>query len=625
MVKIDINKIELVWPAKFDDKGKIKNIDRLYLPFQIIERIDEAQSIREAKIDGVQKTLFDYWNINENVMDKEWKNKLIWGDNKIVMSSLLEKFAGKINLIYIDPPFTTGADIKLKIKLGTNNEETDKEHSILEEKAYRDTWGSGFDFYLRYMYERLVLMRELLAENGSIYIHLDWHVGHYIKLIMDEIFGYDNFRNEIVWRYGKMASSTRKFLSNHDIVLFYSKTDKFIFNPQFLKLDKPIRRLAREVKDGRLVNKKDKNGKLVYINKDIKIIDDVWDDIPIVMHASPQFLDFSTQKPENLLKRIILTSSNPEDLVADFFCGSGTTLAVAEKLNRKWIGCDLSRYSIHLTRKRLQEIKNSKDLIKEKSTYNNKVKPFEIINLGKYERQLWQDNSFSGKDKQTILYEYLAFILKLYGAKPIMGFTYIHGKKGKALIHIGSVNSPVTIEEILSSIKETIQAGTNELHILGWEWEMGLHDLIEKEATKEGIKLVLKLISNEVIEEEAVRKGDVRFFDLAYLKTNTHINGKTVSIELTDFVIPNIDLIPKDVREKITKWSDYIDYWAVDFNFKEDTFVNQWTSYRTKKNRVLKLISESYTYNENGTYKILVKVIDIFGNDTSQVFEIEVK
>jgi adenine-specific DNA-methyltransferase len=192
-------------------------------------------------------------------------------------------------------------------------------------------------------------------------------------------------------------------------------------------------------------------------------------------------------------------------------------------------------------------------------------------------------------------------------------------------VHIGSVDAPVTIDEILTALKESASAGVKELHILGWEWEMGLHELLEVEAQKEGIKLILKLIPNETMEAEAVRKGDVRFFDLAYLKTDTKVNGNKATIDLTDFVIPNTELIPNEVREKIKKWSDYVDYWAVDFNFQNDTFVNQWTSYRTRQDRSLKLKSDPYTYKDSGKYRILVKVIDIFGIDTTQSFEVEVK
>jgi len=621
----DKNYAELIWNKKYvnlkkDNKAPIEKPGPF--PFQIVE------SINTPRIEGKGRdtlTLFDFWSGNEpDSLEKGWKNKLIWGDNKLVMSSLLNKFAGKINLIYIDPPFATGADFKFRIHIGEQAERIIKKHSILEEKAYRDTWGGGLDSYLRYMYERLVLMKELLTESGSIYIHLDWHIGHYFKVMMDEIFGYDNFINEIIWRYGKMASSKKKYLSNHDIILFYSKTREYYFKPQLTKLDKPIKRLARTVKDGRLVNLKDEYGKLVYIEKHEKLVDDVWDDIPTVMHANPNFLDFSTQKPEALLKRIILTSSNPGDVIADFFCGSGTALVVAEKLGRRWIGCDLSRYAIHLTRKRLLEINKSKDLLKDKKIYNKSANPFEILNLGKYERQYWQIKTFKNKDEKQILYEYLSFILKLYEAEPITGFNHIHGRKGNALVYIGSVDSPITISEVLNAIKGCKSLEQKELHILGWEWEMGLNQSIQVIAGREGIKLKLRIIPNDVLESQAVERGDIRFFELAYFRADMEVQDRKLKLKLVDFVIPHTDLIPEDVKNKITRWTHWIDYWAVDFNFQNDTFNNTWTSYRSRKDKSLKLIVE-HKYDKPGKYTIFVKVIDIFGVDTSQIYDVDIK
>ncbi|MEA1963988.1 MAG: DNA methyltransferase, partial [Candidatus Aerophobetes bacterium] len=567
-----------------------------------------------------------------NTFEEGWKNKLIWGDNKLVISSLLENFAGKINLIYIDPPFATGAEFKFRVQVGDENEQITKEHSILEEKAYRDTWGSGWDSYLRMMYERLCLMKELLADNGSIYVHLDWHVGHYVKAMMDEIFGMENFRNEIVWCYKTGGVSQGDFAVKHDVVLKYSKTDRVVHNHVPQKsynrtLPEPHTRSGKE-----LGVERDGMGKYRMV-----IRRDWWDDIGTLFRNDIERVDFLTQKPEALLKVIILASSNPGDLVADFFCGSGTTLAVAEKLGRRWIGCDLSRYAIHITRKRLLEIENSKDLSNEKAKkYDKKAQPFEILNLGKYERQIWQGVTFNNKDKKTLLYEYLAFILKLYGAEPISGFTYIHGRKGKALVHIGAVDTPVTIQEIISAMRECKTTGQKELHILGWEWEMGLNDAIQDIAKNEKIKLYLRIIPNDVMDSQAVEKGDVCFFELAYFKAAINgiepqndkpivIDNRVVKVELKNFVIPHTDLIPDDVEEKITKWTDWIDYWAIDFNFQNDAFNIQWTSYRIKKNRKLVLQSIPYTYKKAGKYKIFVKIIDIFGIDTSQIFEAEVR
>ncbi|HPO91470.1 MAG TPA: site-specific DNA-methyltransferase, partial [Victivallales bacterium] len=561
-----------------------------------------------------------------------------------------------------------------------------KEHSIIEEKAYRDTWGKGLDSYLQMMYERLVLMKELLAENGSIYVHLDWHIGHYVKVMMDEIFGYENFRNEIiVRRTAKHTIHQFKELPSlqvaQDIILIYVKNYDKKFNIPFReaserqkegswhvlfnRADRPTMRyplLGRKITKGQWMWEKDRAYKAVenynkfqkeyaykmslkeywqmtgrklefvranpntgepeyWVNPKEQVpCDTDWLDIQAYSFSQ----DFRTEKAEGLLKRIVEMASNPGDLVADFFCGSGTTLAVAEKLGRRWIGSDLTRYAIHITRKRLLEIEKSKELENEGKKYGKKARPFEILNLGKYERQLWQVKTFSNKDEKQALFEYLAFILKLYGAEPVSGFTHIHGKKGNALVYVGAVDSPVTIQECIDAIKDCKSQGAKELHILCWEWEMGLNDAIDEIAKKEGVKLKLRIIPMDVLDKEAVRRGDIKFFELAHFKVDIKTKGKEITVELKDFVIPHTDLIPDEVKEKIKKWSDWIDYWAVDFDFKNDTFNNGWTSYRTKKDRTLTL-KATHIYDKSGKYKIFVKIIDIFGIDTSQIFDVEVK
>jgi hypothetical protein len=346
------------------------------------------------------------------------------------------------------------------------------------------------------------------------------------------------------------------------------------------------------------------------------VIQDIWTDLNKIHNQSSEATGYSTQKPEALLDRIIRASTNEGDLVADFFCGSGTTLAVAEKLGRRWIGCDLGRWGAHVTRKRLLGIEN--------------CRPFDVLNLGRYERQYWQGVTFGeAKDKpltERALYEYLAFILKLYGSQAVPGLAHIHGKKGRALVHIGAVDAPVTIGEIDAAVDECAKLKQVELHVLGWEWEMGLYDLMVEASKKKGVKLLLLQIPREVMEQQAAAKGDVHFFELAYLEAEIKQTKKlTAHVALKDFVIPNTELIPEDVRSAVKKWSDYIDYWAVDWDFQSDTFMQGWVAYRTRKERKLPLTSDSHTYEKAGKHRILVKVIDIFGNDTSQAFDVEVK
>ena len=622
MAKIDITRTELVWPGKYSEDGTLKEAPKVNLPFQVIETVNESRATREVQKTGIQSSIFDVYEGNEgDTFEEGWRNKLIWGDNLLVMGSLLEKFAGKIDLIYIDPPFATGTDFSFSAQIGESGEKVLKEQSIIEEKAYRDTWGSGTTSYLNMLGHRFHVLHNLLAHQGTLYLHCDWHVNHLLRGILDDVFGADRFVNEIAWHYfGFKRKTARNFPRKHDTLLVYSKSEDYTWNVQY-KPHRPeyVERFKRD-SDGRLyrddVNPTGGGARTIYLDETPgDIVDSVWDDIPPVNPMSSERWDYPTQKPEALLERIVKASSNNGSLVADFFCGSGTTLAVAEKLGRRWIGCDLGRWGIHVTRKRMLGIES--------------CNPFEILNLGKYERQYWQGTTFGDAGNQPpteqALYEYLAFVLKLYGAQPVSGMAHLHGKKGKALIHIGMVDAPVTFDEVNAAVDECVKLNQTELHLLGWEWEMGLQDLVVKEAKKKGVKLLLLQIPREVMEQQAVEKGDIQFFELAYLKAVVEKpQALTVQVTLEDFVIPNSELIPDEVRSKVKLWSDYIDYWAVDWDFQNDTFMQGWVAYRTRKERSLQLASDTHSYEKAGNYRILVKVIDIFGNDTSQVFDTDV-
>jgi adenine-specific DNA-methyltransferase len=346
----------------------------------------------------------------------------------------------------------------------------------------------------------------------------------------------------------------------------------------------------------------------------MRVVDNVWRIRCLQPANKREWVDFETQKPVDLVERVLQVASDPGDLVLDAFLGSGTTAIAAERQRRRWIGVDIGRYAIHLTRKRLLDEPN--------------CRPFEILNLGQYERQVWQGMAFGGqrRTEQMLIFEYLKFILDLYGAQPLPGTQHLHGKKSSAVVHVGAVDAPVTIDEVLACLAECRAMGQKELHVLGWEWEMGLSNLMVDEARGQGIRLLLLTIPREVMEQQAVDKGDIHFYELAYLEVEIKPSRKkhSYTVALTDFVIPNDELIPPEVRRKIAKWSDYVDYWAVDWDFQNDTFVNGWTSYRTRRDRTLQLKSDSHVYEAPGTYHVLVKVIDIFGNDTSQVYEVEV-
>jgi adenine-specific DNA-methyltransferase len=587
MAKIQITKPELVWPGKYNEDGTLTQVPRANLPFQVTEIFNQTQPTREA----------------------EWRNKLIWGDNLLVMGSLLKEFAGKVDLIYIDPPFATGADFSFTTQIG--EQQLTRQSSAADETAYRDTWKIGVGFYLTMMAERLRLIRELLSPRGSLFLHCDWHVGHLLRATADEVFGAENFLNEIVWYYyNKFQGNVKRFASNHDVVFWYRKSTSYQFKPQLEKrAEGKVKQLARQwdKEKGAIVNAKGADGRVMYRETDERTVDDVWRISMLQPADRRENCGFPTQKPEALLQRIVQATSCEGDLVADFFCGSGTMLSVAEKLNRRWIGCDLGRWGIHATRKRLLGIKE--------------CGPFEMLSLGKDERRYWQGVSFAERDQHA----YVAFILKLYHAHPMAGRAHIHGNKSEALVHVAPVDTPLTAAAIEAAVDECAMLNQRELHILAWDWETTRCDLMVESARKKGVKLLLLQIPREVMEQEAARNGDVRFFPLTYLQAEiTQLEHLTVQAALKDFVVLNPELLPEDVRGRAKTWSDYIDYWAVDWDFQNDTFVQGWAAYRSRKERKLPLVSGVHPYEEAGNRRVLVRVIDIFGNETKQAFDVEV-
>lgn len=632
--------VELVWSDKYDrfEKGQRTPIERPNLPFQVVE------TINKPRIKDLESRVFDPDQVypeNEYPSNypKDWKNLLIWGDNKLVMSSLLKQgWAGKINLIYIDPPFFTGADFTVRTKVG--EEQIEKEPSIIEERAYKDTWSGGIASYLRYMYERLVLMRELLAENGSIYVHLDWHVGHYVKVMMDEIFGYENFRNEIVWNKGFRGTESKSIYQHaHDVIIWYSKGRDYIWNAVGQPYrDEDMKRYNKKDEEGKryaLIKRRRTDGKVyygrTYPKEAGKRIDDVISHIAVMASTSGERLDFDTQKPEELLKIFILASSNEGDIVADFFCGSGTTLAVAEKLGRRWIGCDLSKFAIQVTRKRLLNIHNSKDLQNnDDKTYDRPARPFELWNIGNYETVYWQERHE----------EYLAFMIRLYQAQPLTGFHYLHGKKGERAVHVGPLNAPVTMEELEKVIIECRANQFNRADILGWEWSYEVNELAKELANEHGVNLKLVQIPSvneikaslvgfdlqllkvpdQVVEKELSKY--VKFPEVAYLEIETKVKDQKVTLKIVDFqLLPTAELA--EIASKIKDSKELIDYWAVDWDYKGDAFHNKWQSFRTKKNPRVDY-QVSHKYEIPGQYQIMVKVIDVFGNDTNKVIKLNV-
>lgn len=667
----DSDMTELIWDGKYDAHGKKQGPVRIALPFQTVETVNESAQDRRRNLE-----LF------ASGRDTEWRNRLIWGDKKYVLPSLLPEFASKVSLIYIDPPFDTGANFSYPSAIPDVEDDEDsdenlvarfiKQPSILEQKAYRDTWGRGLDSYLAWFYETALLLRDLLAENGSIYVHLDWHVSFYAKAVLDEIFGSDNFLGEIIWRRTNAKGlAFTGYPTNHDVILYYVKSSDFTWNRPFREHDPDYvsnfyrfveERTGRRYRLSDLTNPNPNRPNLTYEWKGHKRVwrwtrqrmeeadrkglihysstglasqkryldemegtpvDSLWTDVLPVQAQSSERVGYPTQKPEALLDRIVKTSSNQDDIVFDCFVGSGTTAAVAEKLHRRWIACDLSRFAIHTTRKRLLGIPN--------------VRPFEVQNLGKYERQAWQAAEFPTNGKNRLGEQcqreaaYRAFILDLYRANPITGYSWLHGSKSGRMVHVAAVDAPVTQADVKAIARDTWKAiGSGKdaptkagVDILGWEFALDLNETAKQAAAESRVDVSFKKIPREVLDKKAVEQGDVKFFELGALSVDLKQKNRTVTLKLSDFVIPTDD-IPEEARKVIKHWSQLVDYWAVDWDFKGDTFHNLWQAYRTRKEPKIELAT-SYEYKEAGKHQIVVKVIDILGNDTTKTLEIAVK
>ena len=597
--------VELIWEGKYDENGRRTAPLRLQLPFQTVETVNESAQERQMALD-----LFSAGR------PPEWRNRLIWGDKKYVLPALMDEFAGQVDLIYIDPPFHVGADFSFQVRI--EDERFIKEASIIEQKAYRDTWGRGLDSYLQWFYEAVVLLRELLSEMGSLYVHLDWHIGHYAKVVLDEIFSNELMINEVIWHYeNKLGTGGDVFDSHHDTLYVYGKSDKHTHNPQFkpVKVQKP-QPVTKKV-DGKRIWLRDEKGNRIYeMSAKERKVGDVWT-IPIINPVASERLGYPTQKPEALLERIIQTSSNEGDLVLDCFCGSGTTAAVAEKLNRRWIACDLGRFAIHTTRKRLLSIEN--------------IKPFVVQNLGKYERQAWQAAEFGGPEQAAgVVAQYRRFILELYHARPITGYNWLHGLKQGRMVHVGAVDAPISpsdVQQIAMEFRKATGTGADApsvsaVDVLGWDFAFELNEVAKQQAAQANIAMRFLRIPREVLEKKAVEQGDIKFFELAALSVEVRQKGQAVNLKLTDFVIPPDD-VPADVQSAITHWSQWIDYWAVDWDNKGDTFHNMWQTYRTRQDKSLSLRA-GHKYEAPGEYTIMVKVIDILGNDTTKTLKVKV-
>ena len=579
-----------------------------------------------------------------------WMNRLIYGDNLLTMQALLAgdpqtglpSLRGKVDLIYIDPPFDSKADYRTPITLP--NASFSQKPTVIEQFAYADTWEEGTISYLKMIYPRFVLMKELLSEHGSIYVHLDWHIGHYAKILLDDIFGKENFKNEIVWQYSgwnkKLKSSFEK---RHDTIFFYSLgKDSFKFNSffeQWKSEEEYIKRRKQKAftdDDGRRYVLSDAgNGKRVkrYLDEAMKdgvVVDDVWN-LDKLNNSAKENIGYATQKPEALLERIIKASSNEGDLVCDFFGGSGTTAAVAERLGRRWITCDIGKPASLVMRKRF---------------IDQEVNPFLYQSIGDYQKEAFQNNK-----KLRRVGDLSQVVLGLFGAMPFApeqvndrNFGYIKGTR--TLVMVDSPNRLTTASTVRRAVeaKASLLGGDwDKVIVLGWNFAFDISQAIEKYKDSNVEVLVIPPDLLDKLSKKGFKKliadKTVRFSSLQYLVVNpvvVNINEKgedELEISLNNYVLLSPDNIPLDDKdkEKLQQVMEQdplslIEYWSIDPDYDGETFRSTWQDYRENIDNDSDpfhcINSAQITMPHKDKRKVCVKAVDVFGFESQVVLEV---
>lgn len=634
--RITLQTNELVLPSKDVSglwKGKVPQIPNNERAIFHQEQL-ELGSIPEESIKTNQLSL------TETVGDKTWLNRLIYGDNLLVMQALLagdEKsglpsMRGKIDLIYIDPPFDSKADYRTKVTLP--GADIEQRPAVIEQFAYADTWKDGTTSYLKMIYPRLILMRELLSERGSIFVHIDWHIGHYVKIILDEIFGKDNFKNEIIWYYWNkfQMRDMGSFTRNHQNIYWYSKNKQsFIYTPQTRPLDRPkkLKRIFWDKDSGKIQNQKDEEGKVIYDIFNDEKIDDVWD-IPYLGTTAKERLGFDTQKPEELISFIIKAASNDDSIICDFFSGSGTTGAVAEKLGRKWIMSDLGKSPILIMRKRL---------------IDQDSKPFMYQSIGDYQKEQFSKSEFKSIGSLSQV------VLQLYGAVPFSqkdapaNVGYI--KQSRTLVVVDSPNKLTGFNTIKKAqqYRASFMGGWQKVVVLGWNFETNIGQVISS-INDDNLEVLvipadlLDKLKTKSSYQQLIKSGKIRFSSLQYLiikpitveKSRDDI--ETLSIKLDNYVLLSPDALPlsEDDKSKLQKIAAndplaLIEYWSVDPDYDGEVFRSRWQDYRENIENdadPLRVIREAIIeVPKKEKRKVCVKAVDVFGFESAVVEEIK--
>lgn len=561
-------------------------------------------------------------------------NRLIYGDNLLAMAALLAgdettpSLRGKVNLIYIDPPFDSKADYRTKVTLpdATINQQP----NVLEQFAYSDTWADGTASYLAMLVPRLVLIRELLSNSGSIYVHIDWHVGHYVKIVLDEVFGRDNFQNEIIWGYGKMARSTQRFMSNHDVLYLFAKNrEQVYFDAPRVTLEQPIRRLAREMVDGVLKNARDSQGNVKYVDVTDRQVDDNWSDIPRVMPASSEYLAYGTQKPAALVERMIAASCPPGGIIADFFVGSGTTAAAAEKAGRRWIVSDIGKPAVMVSRKRLVD---------------QDAMPFLYQAIGDYHVE--QARSTLGRSFR--IGDLAKVVLHLYGAIPLPEEENAGGNLGqipghKILVVADSPSRLTTASTLRRSQqqRDTLMGGFDKVVVLGWNFAASIgQDITAMNDDRLEVLVIPPDLLDRLKKKGDISKlaGDIRFSSLQYLQAHVASRKAMAASEEIRVVLDNYVLLSPEAinldesnREGLQKVMNaeplaLIEYWAVDPDYDGEVFRSVWQDYRGNTENdgdPLRVITEAAVRvpSHEGPRRVCVRAVDVFGFESEVVVD----
>lgn len=573
-----------------------------------------------------------------------WMNRLVYGDNLLTMQALLAgdpqtglpSLRGKVDLIYIDPPFDSKADYRTPITLP--NTSFSQKPTVIEQFAYADTWEEGTISYLKMIYPRLVLMKELLSERGSIYVHIDWHIGAYMKIILDDIFGKDMFRNELVWTYfGFKRSTTKKFPQKHDVIYSYTKNNEYVWNTQYKPHSAEYIKRFKKDKNGRLyrddVNPTGGGTRVIYLDE-VKgdIVDSVWEDIPPVNPVAKERVGYATQKPEALLERIIKASSNEGDLVCDFFGGSGTTAAVAEKLGRRWITCDIGKPASLVMRKRF---------------IDQEVNPFLYQSIGDYQKEAFHNNK-----KLRRVGDLSQVVLGLFGALPFSpeqvsdrNFGYVKGTRN--LVMVDSPNRLTTAATVRRAVeaKASLLGGDwDKVIVLGWNFAFDISQAIEKYKNSNVEVLVIPPDLLDKLSKKGFKKliadKTVRFSSLQYLVVNpveVTVNGNgedELDISLSNYVLLSPDNIPLDDKDKenLQKVMEQdplslIEYWSIDPDYDGDTFRSTWQDYRENVDNdsdpLHCVYSTRIAMPHKDERKVCVKAVDVFGFESQVILDVK--